>query len=136
MEQFYFLSVTMNLLAGYTIIQTNVSNKGTAFDGVRNYLKDTTVRLVIGILAATIGLLKLIIVMRGDIPVIGDLLPAFAGIASGAQLFLEFYQKNSSVTTDSLEKVNNFFEKYGKTIGFVTILVAVLHFLIPQVVLL
>lgn len=136
MEQFYFLSVTMNLIAGYTIMVSNTPDKGTALDGVRNYLKETTVRLIIGIIVATIGLLKLIIVMRGDIPVIGDLLPASAGIASGTKLFLEFYQKNSSVTTDSLEKVNNIFDKYGKTIGFVTVTIALLHFLIPQVVLL
>ena len=136
MEQFYFLSIVMNFLAGYAIILTNAPDKGTAFDGIRHYLNDVTVRLVIGILTATIGLLKLIIVMRGDIPVIGDLLPASAGIVSGTKLFLEFYQKNASVTTDSLEKVNKFFETYGKTLGFVTLIIAFVHFLIPQVVLL
>lgn len=126
----------MNLLAGTAIILSNAPDKGTASDGIKHYLNDSTVRLITGILAATIGLLKLIIVMRGDIPVIGDLLPASAGIVSGSKLFLEFYQKNASVTTDSLEKLNEFFGKYGKTIGFVTLFIAVLHFLIPQVVLL
>ena len=136
MEQFYFLSIVMNLLAGSAIIITNAPDKGTAFDGIRHFFSDMTVRLVVGILAATIGLLKLIIVMRGDIPVIGDIIPAFAGIASGTKLFLEFYQKNASVTTDTLDKFNSFFEKYGKTLGFAAVAAAILHFLIPQVVLL
>jgi hypothetical protein len=136
MEQFYFLSIVMNLLAGLAIIITNAQDKGTPFDGIRHFFSDMTVRLVVGILAATIGLLKLIIVMRGDIPVIGDIIPAFAGIAGGTKLFLEFYQKNASVTTDTLDKLNTFFEKYGKTLGFTAVVAAILHFLIPQVVLL
>jgi len=45
MEQFYFLSIVMNLLAGYAIILTNAPDKGTAFDGVRHYLNDVTVDL-------------------------------------------------------------------------------------------
>jgi hypothetical protein len=107
--------------------------KGTKFDGVREFLKDGTIRLVVGILCTTVGFFKLLTVMRGDIPVIGDLVPSLAGIAAGFSLLLEFYRSNSSVTTNALDKVEAILIGQRRIIGIVAVVSGFVHFLFANI---
>lgn len=133
MVQFYLLSVILNIVAGYALISFETEAKGSNFDGIREYLKDSTVRLVLGILCATVGFFKLLTVMRGDIPVVGDLIPSLAGMASGLTLLLEFYRSNSNVTTTALEKLNTIFVANRRIVGIVAITSGLVHFLFANV---
>ncbi len=92
MIQFYFLSVFFNLIGGYALVAGRDERKRGAIDGVRETLRDPTARLVVGILTTVTGAFKLLTVVRGDIPVVGDFLPAVAGLAVGATLLLEVYR--------------------------------------------
>lgn len=133
MIQFYFLSVLLNVLGGYALLVQGGEDKGTKFDGVRNFLKDMTVRLVLGILAVTVGFFKLLTVMRGDIPIVGDFLPALAGLAAGFSLLLEFYRSNSNVTTDTLERMDRIFTANRRIVGVSSMIVGFVHFLFASV---
>jgi hypothetical protein len=92
MIQFYFLSVFLNLVGGYALVAGRDERKRGSLDGIRETLRDQTSRLVIGILVAVTGAFKLLTVIRGDIPVVGDFLPAVAGITVGATLLLGVYR--------------------------------------------
>jgi hypothetical protein len=133
MVQFYLLNVIMNIVAGYALLSFEAGPKGTKFDGIREYLKDSTVRLVIGILCSTVGFFKLLTVMRGDIPVIGDFFPSLAGMAAGFTMLLEFYRSNSNVTTTTIEKLDAIFISNRRIVGIVAIASGLVHFLFANV---
>ncbi|MBU0928001.1 MAG: hypothetical protein KKA67_09650 [Spirochaetes bacterium] len=133
MVQFYLLSVILNIVAGYALVSFQTEPKGTKFDGIREYLKDGTLRLVLGILCTAVGFFKLLTVMRGDIPVVGDLVPSLAGMASGFSLLLEFYKTNSNVTTTALEKIDSILVGNRRIVGIVSIVSGVVHFLFANI---
>jgi hypothetical protein len=133
MVQFYLLSVIMNIVAGYALISFDTGPKGTKFDGIREYLKDTTIRLVVGILCTAVGFFKLLTVMRGDIPVIGDFFPSLAGMAAGFTMLLEFYRSNSNVTTTTIEKLESIFTSNRRIVGIVAVASGLVHFLFANV---
>lgn len=94
MIQFYFLSIFFNLLAGYALVSGRQANRAPspAFAHLRLFFRDPTLRLLLGILVAVTGAFKLIAVVRGDIPIVGDFLPAFMGLCLGATMLLELYR--------------------------------------------
>ena len=134
MLQFYFLSIVMNALAGYILI--------TGDEGVLKFtsgfsLKDEKFKLVVGILAALTGFLKILSVVEGDVPVIGDLFPALMGFLSGLLLISEYFRSRSSAeVSDNTGKFDRLLVANKKIIGVAALVAAVLHFLFPTVLLL
>lgn len=92
MIQFYLVSVILNIVGGYSLCPDASATRGSSFDGVRAFLRERTTRVVVGILAAVTGAFKLLNAVRGDIPVVGDFLPAMAGLAVGSTLLLERFR--------------------------------------------
>ncbi len=133
MVQFYLLSVLMNIVSGYALVSTDAEPRGTKMDGIREFLRDGTIRLVLGILCAAVGFFKLLTVMRGDVPVVGDLVPSLAGLAAGFSLLLEFYKGNSNVTTPALDKLDAIFVSQRRVVGIVAIVSGFVHFLFGNV---
>lgn len=134
MLQFYFLSIALNVLAGYILF--------TGDDDVLGFksrfsLKDETFKLIVGILSAITGLLKILSPIEGDVRIIGDLFPALTGLLCGFILILDYYHGSSSmVASGRLEKVDLLLLKNRKIIGIAALIAAVLHFLFPTVLLL
>lgn len=133
MVQFYLLSVILNIVAGYSLYSFDTAPQGTKFDGVREFLKDPTIRLIVGILTFTVGFFKLVTVMRGDIPVIGDMIPSVAGMGAGFTMLLEYYRANSAVSTATLEKLDKIFVANRRIVGIVGVSSGVVHFLFANV---
>ena len=135
MLQFYFLAIALNALAGYILIagdEFGVLEFKSSFS-----LKDETLRLVLGVLSMVTGLLKILSPIDGDIPVVGDLLPALSCLLSGFVLTFEYYRDRSSISaSDRTEKINNLLIRNKKIVGVISIITAVLHFLFPKVLLL
>jgi len=132
MLQFYFLSIVMNALAGYILTR----GEGPLVFGGHS-LKDETFTLVVGIGSALTGLMKILSVIDGDVPVIGDLFPAMTGILAGFILIFEYYRNRSSLeSSDGVEKVDRLLIANKKVIGVAAFAAAVLHFLFPTVLLL
>ena len=135
MLQFYFLAVFLNALTGYMLITGDSDN---ALEFKSNFsVMDETFRLIIGVLSVVTGLLKLLSPIEGDIPVIGDLIPAISCFLTGFILIFEFYKSRSTLDeTENAEKINQVLVRNKKIVGIAAVAAAVLHFLFPKVLLL
>lgn len=157
MVQFYFLSIFFNLVGGASLVLVAMPVKSASIQGLRTFLRDPSVSLVTGILASVIGALKLLTAMRGDIPVVGDFLPAMAGLAVGSTLLLERFRDPEfarSAAADSattgqgddpaaaaaaaeakkgLGKVERFLLDHKMAVGLAGMIAAAVHFLFPMV---
>jgi hypothetical protein len=136
MIQIYFLSIFLNVLAGYVLVIGGEEEKADLGTKFRFSINNETFRLILGALTVITGLLKLLSPVQGDVPVVGDLFSVFAGLAAGLILVFDFYRSRSSLVPEQLEKVGNFLLKSRKWIGFAVIAVAILHFMFPAVSLL
>ncbi len=96
-------------------------------------LNNKTFRLVVGILGVFVGIIKLLSPM--DIPFVGDLIPALAGIVGGFALLVEYYVISSgdSGINDTLREI---FIDSRKYLGIICVAAGVLHFILYNVVLL
>lgn len=119
MLQFYFLSILFNLLAGFVLINSE-----------KNYLdvkllNEKKFRLVLGILSGLAGVIKLFVVVRTDIIILGDLLPAIAGIAGGIALLIH---EDNEKLPDWAKKV---FVANKYLVGICCMSIAIVHFVFP-----
>jgi len=104
--------------------------------GENAFFDDKTFRLVLGILTMFVGLMKLLSVVHNDIPVVGDIFPAMAGLAGGFCLLVEYYTQQASGELKLADLIRRLFVEDRKYIGYVCIVAAVLHFAFPDVLLL
>lgn len=127
MVQIYFLSVLFNALIGFILLLDTQEKK---------FIDNKTARLIISLLALITGLIQIFSPLKGDIPVIGDIIPAVSVIAAGAALFIYYLKTKSSVTVEPGKFIDKFFIQGKKYLGIFCIVIALLHFFLPQVVLL
>ncbi|MCL2208631.1 MAG: hypothetical protein FWC19_01050 [Treponema sp.] len=131
MIQLYFLSIICNTLAGYILF---ADDNGIVDDKVKISINNPTFQLILGIVSIATGILKILSPSIGGFPIIGDLVPATAGIVSGFMLIFGIYRKNNSsdlVTKGSLDALAVSLLKYNKPIGIGLFFTAILHFLFP-----
>ncbi len=133
MLQFYFLSILFNTATGLVLLVTDGEDR-VSEGKLPVFVFDETFRLVLGILTAVTGFFKLLTAVRGDIPVIGDLLPAIAGLAGGFALLYEFYKTRSTVEDVQLPPVVQRIVEGKRYVGIVSIIAAACHFLFPTVI--
>ena len=139
MLQFYFLTIVLNALGGYILIS---SDEEAVLEFKSNFangftLKDETFKLVVGILSAVMGLLKILSPIEGDIPIIGDLLIAISSFAVGFILIFENYRNRASAEdTENSEKMSRLLVRNKKIVGIISLVLAALHFIFPRVLLL
>ncbi len=95
--------------------------------------RDETFRLVLGILTGVTGFFKLLTAVRGDVPVIGDLVPAFAGLAGGFTLLYEFYKTRSTIEQDNLPPFIQKIITGRRYVGVACLVAAGFHFLFPTI---
>jgi hypothetical protein len=134
MIQFYFLSIFFNVLVGYILITGEEGNPLQIRPGFS--LRDETARLVVGILAMATGILKLLSSVEGDLPVLGDIIPAVAGFGAGFVLVFEYYRNHASLNDEKGESINQVLVRNKRIIGIIAMAAAALHFLFPTVLLL
>jgi hypothetical protein len=125
--QVYFLSILCNALSGFVLF----SGGPETGDVSKDLFKNTSFRLILGVVTTVVGLLKLLSVVPGNYPVVGDIAPAIGGLAAGAALIHEFYKKHATVTSPSAEKVSAFVDLHQKIIAGISVATAILHFLFP-----
>jgi len=134
MLQFYFLSILLNLITGFILLFADKDDM-ESFQGIKMPViaYDETFRLIVGILCGITGFFKLLTAVRGDVPVIGDLVPALAGLAGGFTLLYEFYRTRSSIEEDTLPPFVQKIVSSKRYVGIACIIAAILHFLFPTV---
>jgi hypothetical protein len=135
--QLWFLSVLLNVLAGLVLIFTASSSEeptetADGFASAPAFFENKTFRLVLGILCVLVGVIKLG-VTQTRVPILGDLLPALAGIVSGGALLIEYYTHSSSLSVELPGFLRKICIDEKKYLGIVSIVVAVLHFIFPKI---
>ena len=133
MIQLYFLSVLFNGLIGFLLVFENPAENGSIENSTKFSLNSGSFRLILGILSAMTGILKLFSPIFNRVYILGDLFPALGGIAAGFILIFEFYRNHSSKIEyeGQLDRIGNVFLRYKKMTGFALIALAVLHFIFP-----
>ena len=136
MIQFYLLSVLLDISCGYALAAKKSESSSQVVRGAGIAISDPGLRLTLAILSIAIGLLKLLFALRGDIPVIGDFLPATAGIVVGATLLLDI-SDSAHLPFAKRGKMAAGLEKrllsYKQAIGYAGIMAGIIHFLFPMV---
>lgn len=166
MLQFYFLSVLLNVLCGFVLVYAAAkssarnsamysSDDGDDFfnsiDGdtplpdsetderlrpFLSFLNDSTFRLVLGAVSMLVGFIKLFYSVRNDIAVLGDLLPALAGLCGGSCLLFDYFDARSEFGLSIPEPLENVIVGGRRYIGLFCIVAGLLHFIFPKVILL
>ncbi len=153
MAQFYCLSVILSVLCGLILIysqgesfsddsfgETAERKSIPAFEKIQESLAGESLfsnelfRLVCGALCFVTGFVIFFVPYNG-ISVIGDLLPSFACLFAGAGVLLGYFEEKSDsfVMPDFLE---NAFSSNRLYIGIGSMLVGIVHFILPGVPLL
>jgi hypothetical protein len=134
MYQIYLLSVLTNVLAGVALSVGGMDEKlhlSSVFN--RELMQNEGFRLGLGIVTFVVGFFKLLSVSEGDVPVVGDILPAISGLVLGMILLLQYYRGRSNVSSPFVDTIDNIFGKNSAAFGTVGILIGVLHFLLHKV---
>jgi len=134
MIQLYLLSIILNGLIGFLLILGDTIEDSSPGKGFKFFLSSWGFRLVLGILAAITGVLKLLSPINNTTPILGDLLPALAGLAAGFTLIFGFYREYSAKsggTEGTLDRIGDTFLQNKKTVGISLLVISVLHFLFP-----
>jgi hypothetical protein len=133
MIQFYFLSILLNGLSGYALTR-NTDEEDLVLDtGFRLSIHNETCRFVLGAATIVMGLLKILSSVRGDVPVVGDIVPALAGFLAGFILVFEYYRSRSTLEPEHTEKIEQVLIHNKKWVGYFALAAAALHFLLPSV---
>jgi len=139
MIQLYFLSILCNGLSGYILFSGSEGDENSAADSIekniRFSLNTPTFHLVLGILCAVTGILKLLSPTMDGILLLGDLIPSAAGIISGILLIFGIYRQDISAAPENpsaLDHLGASLLKFRRPLGLGLLIVAFLHFLFPQ----
>jgi hypothetical protein len=136
MIQLYFLSILFNGVSGYLLFTGDSGEDASIETSLQFSIYNQTFQFILGILCALTGILKLLSPSMDNIPILGDLVPAFAGIAAGFILVFGFYRQHTSDRTveaeGKLDRVGETFLRYKKGAGILLMAIAALHFLFPQ----
>lgn len=136
MIQFYLLSVILNILGGLALVQPEERPGKPVREGVFLILTERGVMLVIAILSVAVGVMKLVFALRGDIPVIGDFLPAVSGIVVGSVLLFRDYEKSNPGWTGRHRRAAGVLGALlsgREAVGYTGIIAGIAHFLFPMV---
>ena len=130
MIQFYFLSIFANILAGLTLTSDYFAERLKAFLPFRDLFSKKNVKTGIGISAFVVGFLKILLPVQTV--VVGDLLPALAGLAMGAGLILGLLRERANVSAETVDNLEKTVMTYRVPLGIAGLVISALHFLLPR----
>jgi hypothetical protein len=136
MIQCYVLSILFNAASGFVLLKGDLGEENSLEKEFRFSFRSETFRLILGIVTVVTGILKLLSPVNGGMPVLGDLLPALAGMGAGFIVLLEYYRNQSRLDDGGTSKVAEIVSRNRKWVGFAAIGAALIHFLFPQAFLL
>jgi len=138
--QFYLLSVVSTVIAGLALSSDYLKTKSEFFGSFRFLQKNRSIQIIAGLITAVIGVLKLIFRSPGEhVIVVGDLLPAVAGIILGVIFIGEAFRQHPKQgevpekVEKPVEKVTKRIATYRIPVGIAGAVIGVLHFLFPGV---
>jgi hypothetical protein len=140
MAQFYLLSVFANIVSGLTLAGDYLGERVAFLSSFRNLRANRMAQIVLGAVTLLIGVIKLFVGSPGEnVPIAGDILPALAGIALGGVLLVEAFRQdveNQGEKLAKVKKISTAVLSYRVPLGIAGVAIAVVHFLLPGVVIL
>jgi len=110
------------------------ASEGKGFLGqLRRLFEENSLKFGLGLASLVIAFFKLLSPIEGDVPVIGDLLPVVAGLATGAVLLFDFFRGSSDIKSSTVDRLESGILSYRRYIGIGAAVTGLLHFLIPTV---
>lgn len=151
MIQLYFLAIALNLFCGLALVIPDKPHPRQLMRHFSFIIGDPRIRVAAGIFSMVVGLLKIVFPMEGDLPFVGDLLPALSCLFAGGTLVLEAHREPETTFLESIEPGSDATEppageverrlrrhhleeallRAGRLIGFLALAVALGHFLFP-----
>ena len=133
MPQFYMLSILANLAGSLTLAGDYLGEKIPWLAMFKSIRENRGARTVIGICALVIGVIKLFALSPGErIIILGDLLPALAGMAVGTILLAEINQVHVDKAGERIRRISKAALSYRVPVAITGIVVSFLHFLFPS----
>ena len=134
MVQFYLLAVILNILGGLILAAPLFQEKIPMLESLHEALRiNIASRMIFIILSIVVGIFKLLSVTRGDVAVVGDLLPALSLLVMSGVFFLDYYKEQSEVGSSLIDKLQRIFVDNKSSIGILLVVIGLLHFLFPRV---
>ena len=134
MIQIYLLSVLTNLVAGAVLSVDGGEDRLRIASIFRvELIGSSNFRLGLGLTTFLVGFFKFLSVTYGDVPVVGDLIPALSGVIQGMILLVLYYRERSDISSPALDTLDRVFVSNRVMFGTAGVLIAVLHFLFPTV---
>lgn len=137
MIQLYIVSVFSLVLSGTILASPLIDEKITLpkiFN--REMLESPNFQLLAALITFVTGFLQFLFAPFGGVAVIGNLFPALGGIIAGFSIGLLYYQAKATVISPRLEKIIDVFIGNRDVVGVLVLIIALLHFLLPTVILL
>ncbi|MDC7241971.1 MAG: hypothetical protein PQJ50_16570 [Spirochaetales bacterium] len=134
--QIYFLVVSTHLLVGLVLGSHFLEEKYESFSCCAAMLNNQKFKLILGIITVLASLFTLLKVTPNDVVIIGDLLPAVSGFTFGSYLILSFFYESLEESRSWLKSFVDLLEDKGYIFGLVSIVIGVLHFLVPTALIL
>ena len=138
MIQVYVLSIVSLMIAGLFLSADFLSKRLKWLSGLASKTGFRAGRITVGAITVVVGVLKLVLRAPGDsVPVVGDFLPAVAGIALGGLILLDTLRSPPDDGDPAkIDKMVRAVTPYRTPLGIVGVAVAIVHFLLPTLVIL
>ena len=140
MFQLYLLTVLTTVLAGLALATGFLSDRFERFSDYTDFMGNSVYRIILGAVSILIGIINLFPSYTGDIAILGDLLPSLAGIVTGILLLSEYFSsrkgEDDSKTVGLADKVEKISGPYLTIVGIASVIIGILHAVIPRLPLL
>ena len=134
MVQFYLLAVILNILGGLILASPLLQEKIPMLENLHEALRiNIASRMIFILLAVAVGIFKILSVTKGDVAVVGDLIPALGLLLMAGVFFLDYYKEQSEVGSSFINTLQRIFVDNKSTVGIVLVIIGLLHFLFPRV---
>jgi hypothetical protein len=134
MYQVYLLSVVTLVLASVALGYDRLDErfKISSFFS-ETVFKGVGFQLGLGIVTLLVGFFQLLTVAEGDVKVVGDLVPALAGMVLGGTLIVVYYKEKTTEESGTLDTLDRLLVQNAPNLAYVGLVVAALHFLLHRV---
>lgn len=129
MLQVYFLLVLTNVILGLILFVTAAGDRLP--ESLLSALENRSLQKSFGLISVVVGFLGLIAVLPGDLPILGNLLPAATSMVIGMAVFLGPPSEELSLPPWAAS-VQEFIYRNATVFGSVCLVFALLHFIFPQ----
>ncbi len=134
MVQFYLLAVILNILGGLILASPLLQEKIPMLENLHEALRiNIASRMIFILLAIAVGIFKILSVTKGDVAVVGDLIPALSLLLMAGVFFLDYYKEQSEVGSSFINTLQRIFVDNKSTVGIILVIIGLLHFLFPRV---